>query len=125
MFITFSRDISKDVACQVLKLCWICIPYRPPPRVLSWVDQTRGLLHYVEENCAKTGLIHCSGPSLRARFVGQGYKHVCGRADMWYLRFQLILKVHLILASTVFTTRLLVQSSDEETRPWYMVHRLF
>ncbi|KAG2300280.1 hypothetical protein Bca52824_036752 [Brassica carinata] len=23
-----------------------------------------------------------SGPSLRARFVGKGYKHVCGRADM-------------------------------------------
>lgn len=123
-------------------------PHLPPPRdVPGVVDQTRGLLYYVEENCpgafhapdvkyvciagrylkgsrlfpnnaaavAPTGLgtvgvsdgsvavsaaedenleagvgevivdgaVKPAPPTLRARIVGQGYKQVCGQADVW------------------------------------------
>ena len=58
------------------------------------MDKADANLDSDESISALTIALVSSGPSLRARFVGQGYKHVCGRADMWYLRFQLILKVH-------------------------------
>ncbi|KAL0647652.1 hypothetical protein Bca4012_045943 [Brassica carinata] len=41
---------------------------------------------------------------LMKRSQRQGYKHVCGRADMWYLRFQLILKrIHGLSSLSFFT----------------------
>ncbi|XP_042507594.1 uncharacterized protein LOC122083770 [Macadamia integrifolia] len=109
-------------------------PHLPPPKGLSGViDQTRGLLDYVDKHCAKavytpqlkyvciTGryiqgarffdnsnlssdpavTIENDAPmtevaaignsnksatttnGMRARIVGQGYKQVCGQADVW------------------------------------------
>nr|CAD1840913.1 unnamed protein product [Ananas comosus var. bracteatus] len=105
----------------------------PPKNVPGVIDQTRGLLDYVEKNCApavytpelryvciagryiqgarlignskpaseetleigkdsgqgesivngRNNKPAPSAPTLRARFVGQGYKQVCGRADVW------------------------------------------
>ncbi|KAH0860609.1 hypothetical protein HID58_088870, partial [Brassica napus] len=49
------------------------------------VDKADANLDSDESISALTIALVSSGPSLRARFVGQGYKHVCGRADMWYL----------------------------------------
>ncbi|CAF1781235.1 hypothetical protein YC2023_119549 [Brassica napus] len=91
------------------------------------VDKADANLDSDESISALTIALVSSGPSLRARFVGQGYKHVCGRADMWYLRFQLILKVHLILASTVDKKKvkkwkealtILAAISGEDSRNW-------
>ncbi|KAL2896973.1 Integrator complex subunit 7 [Bienertia sinuspersici] len=99
-------------------------PHLPPPKGVSGViDQTRGLLNYVQEHCAPAvytpelkyvciagryiqgvrvlgnsydleeasqGAVVVnvsettpSGGTFRARFVGQGYKQVCGQADVW------------------------------------------
>jgi len=123
-------------------------PHLPPPRgVRGVVDQTRGLLYYVEENCPgafhapdvkyvciagrflkgerflageetpvaamgigtvasmdgtaaisaaqegkmetgvgeviQDGSVKPAPPTLRARIVGQGYKQVCGEANVW------------------------------------------
>ncbi|XP_065853034.1 uncharacterized protein [Euphorbia lathyris] len=105
-------------------------PHLPPPKgVPGVIDQTRGLLYYVEERCAKAVytpqlkyvciagryiqgarfagnsndevnsavpvgsnqttveavLVNDTSNStaFRARFVGQGYKQVCGQADVW------------------------------------------
>ncbi|CAA6669485.1 unnamed protein product [Spirodela intermedia] len=129
-------------------------PHLPPPKGLPGiVDQTRGLLDYVERNCppavysperkyvciagryikgvsligsssssegpeeetpdgagngSETGSPGMNGrppppaaSTLSARFVGQGYKQVCGRADVWG------------------TDVPLPFGSDETRRPWY------
>ncbi|KAL0730085.1 hypothetical protein Bca4012_026178 [Brassica carinata] len=151
-------------------------PHLPPPRGLSGVvDQTRGLLYYVEENCAKavytpelryvciagryirgaplvdkadanvdsdvtvgidggeviselaiasnkTGDSQVSsGTSFRARFVGQGYKQVCGRADVWGDGVVPEVSAHLEGALNVSFEGVYHSpvGSDDETRPWY------
>ncbi|KAG8391360.1 hypothetical protein BUALT_Bualt01G0179700 [Buddleja alternifolia] len=144
-------------------------PHLPPPKGVSGViDQTRGLLDYVEKNCAKavytpelryvciagryiqgarllgssnisdsavmveiehpvgkmTAIDTSTTPAsttLRARFVGQGYKQVCGRADVMgdgvvpemsaHLEGALNISVDGVYHSPV--------GSDDETRPWY------
>lgn len=146
-------------------------PHLPPPKGVSGViDQTRGLLYYVEENCAPavytpelryvciagryiqgaplTGnsiattdeivavdtpsdvaeavMIGAdnksaqSGPTLRARFVGQGYKQVCGRADVWGDGVVPEISAHLEGALNISFDGVYhspVGSDDE--RPWY------
>lgn len=62
-----------------------------------------------------------SGPSFRARFLGQGYKQVCGRADVWgdgvvpevsaHLEGALNLSFNGVYHSPV--------GSDDTIRPWY------
>ncbi|GFQ02294.1 hypothetical protein PHJA_002373400 [Phtheirospermum japonicum] len=143
-------------------------PHLAPPKDVSGViDQTRGLLDYVEKNCAKavykpdlryvciagryiegarllgsgndndsavtvrikqpvremTAVDTSTPPSvtLRARFVGQGYKQVCGQADVWgdgvvpetsaQLEGALNVTLDGVYHSPV--------GSDDETRPWY------
>ncbi|KAI3435235.1 uncharacterized protein J3R85_006343 [Psidium guajava] len=147
-------------------------PHSPPPKGLSGViDQTRGLLDYVEKNCRNAvytpGLkyvcvagryiqgarifggseinvvsaIPVDGDQLisevaitddvesatlntspwRARFVGQGYKQVCGQADVWgdgvvpevsaHLKGALNISLDGVYHSPV--------GSDDVSRPWY------
>ncbi|CAH2072502.1 unnamed protein product, partial [Thlaspi arvense] len=145
-------------------------PHLPPPRGQPGViDQTRGLLYYVEEQCAKAvytpelryvciagryirgaTLVNnadvsagidggdaiselaiasnktgdsqvSSGPSLRARFVGQGYKQVCGRADVWGDGVVPEVSAHLDGALNVTFDGVYHSpvGSEDETRPWY------
>ncbi|XP_050385200.1 uncharacterized protein LOC126801780 [Argentina anserina] len=147
-------------------------PHLPPPKGVSGViDQTRGLLYYVEKNCSKAvytpelkyvciagrylqgarlfgnpsesvdsaipmeslepssevAVINdvststSTAPTLRARFVGQGYKQVCGQADVWgdgvvpevsaHLEGALNISVDGVYHSPV--------GSDDMLRPWY------
>lgn len=143
-------------------------PHLPPPKGVSGViDQTRGLLNYVEKHCRKavytpqlkyvciagryiegarifgisdmnTSYLDSEQPtseitiedstklststvSLRARFVGQGYKQVCGQADVWgdgvvpevsaHLEGALNISLEGIYHSPV--------GSDDLLRPWY------
>ncbi|KAM0872326.1 hypothetical protein ACQ4PT_038798 [Festuca glaucescens] len=147
-------------------------PLLPPPKGVSGViDQTRGLLDYVEKNCAPavytpelryvciagryiqgvplTGnstattdeivavdapsdvaeavMISAedksaqSGPTLRARFVGQGYKQVCGRADVWGDGVVPEMSAHLEGALNISFDGVYHSpvGSDNEGRPWY------
>ncbi|KAM1444006.1 hypothetical protein ACFX2I_040212 [Malus domestica] len=149
-------------------------PHQPPPKGVSGViDQTRGLLDYVNKHCSKAvytpelkyvciagryiqgarlfgnsnetidsalpiegvesssdvALINdatVSTPTsttttLRARFVGQGYKQVCGQADVWgdgvvpeasaHLEGALNISFDGVYHSPV--------GSDDMLRPWY------
>ncbi|CAA0827169.1 alpha/beta-Hydrolases superfamily protein [Striga hermonthica] len=157
-------------------------PHIAPPKGVSGViDQTRGLLDFVEKHCPKAiytrdlryvciagryiqgarlvgsnnrkssstvvqieqqgsemGTVETSTPAsatLRARFVGQGYKQVCGQADVWgdgvvpemsaHLEGALNMSVDGVYHSPV--------GSDDEMRPWYgspaiveqWIHHLF
>lgn len=67
----------------------------------------------------KTG--DSSGPSFRARFVGQGYKQVCGRADVWGDGVVPEVSAHLEGALNVSFDGVYHSpvGSDDETRPWY------
>lgn len=148
-------------------------PLQPPPKGLPGViDQTRGLLSYVEENCAKAvytpemkyvciagryiqgarffgnsdtnpnSIIPVSidqpasevmiadgtsmstistGTTFRARFVGQGYKQVCGQADVWGDGVVPEVSAHLEGALNVSLDGVYHSpvGSDDETRPWY------
>lgn len=136
-------------------------PHLPPPKGLTGViDQTRGLLDYVEKYCSKaiytprlkyvciagryiqgmrlrtpaddndqnlseTAIINRKSipfiTTLRARFIGQGYKQVCGRADVWgdgvvpemaaQLEGALNISLNGVYHSPV--------GSDDALRPWY------
>lgn len=146
-------------------------PHQPPPKDYPGViDQTRGLLYYVDKHCAKAvyspqlkfvciagryiqgarfygnsevdsdslalnngqsisestcvsnkNLSTRSNMSFRSRFVGQGYKQVCGQADVWgdgvvpevsaHLDGALNISLHGVYHSPV--------GSDDELRPWY------
>ncbi|PHT60036.1 hypothetical protein CQW23_02399 [Capsicum baccatum] len=143
-------------------------PHLPPPKGLPGViDQTRGLLNYVEKNCAKAvyspelryvciagryiqgsrffdssstsvmGGVEqptsevaavtnpdaetLTGSTFRTRFVGQGYKQVCGQADVWGDGVVPVVSAHLKGALNV-TLEGVYHSpvgSDDATRPWY------
>ncbi|KAG8076663.1 hypothetical protein GUJ93_ZPchr0006g44492 [Zizania palustris] len=159
-------------ASDISLLLTLGTPHLPPPKdVPGVIDQTRGLLNYVEKNCAPavytpelryvciagryiqgaplTGSTVATademlavdassdvveavmvsandkspppGPTLRARFIGQGYKQVCGRADVWgdgvvpeesaHLEGALNISFDGVYHSPV--------GSDDEQRPWY------
>ncbi|XP_027354166.1 uncharacterized protein LOC113864533 [Abrus precatorius] len=146
-------------------------PHLPPPKgVPGVIDQTRGLLDYVEKYCPKavytpqlkyvciagryiegarlfdnsnpniealvpanasqlapdaaiTNTATASPPNttLRARFVGQGYKQVCGQADVWGDGVVPEVSAHLegalnICLDGVYHSPV---GSDDATRPWY------
>ncbi|XP_077238835.1 alpha/beta-Hydrolases superfamily protein [Tasmannia lanceolata] len=146
-------------------------PHLPPPKGLSGViDQTRGLLNYVEEYCSRAvytpelkyvciagryiqgacfygnlnaGLDvvapidsdqHVSEavvinsidkssitPSIRSRFIGQGYKQVCGRADVWGDGVVPEVSAHLEGALNISFEGVYHSpvGSDDQLRPWY------
>ncbi|KAL2536702.1 alpha/beta-hydrolase superfamily protein [Forsythia ovata] len=147
-------------------------PHLPPPKGVSGViDQTRGLLDYVEQHCAKAvytpelryvciagrylqgarligasdndgsavmvdidqpvadiaavnGTTTSSTPAaatLRARFVGQGYKQVCGQADVWGDGVVPEISAHLEGALNISLDGVYHSpvGSDDATRPWY------
>ena len=78
-------------------------PLRPPPRGIPGVfDQTRGILTYVDANCPGAAELAAAGgrfvcvagryirgaeslapDTANAWVVGQGYRQVCGAADVW------------------------------------------
>lgn len=66
-------------------------------------------------------LVSSSAPTLRARFVGQGYKQVCGRADVWGDGVVPEVSAHLEGALNVSFDGVYHSpvGSDDETRPWY------
>ncbi|KAF6158855.1 hypothetical protein GIB67_012498 [Kingdonia uniflora] len=143
-------------------------PLMPPSKDLPGViDQTRGLLNYVERSCAKavytpelkyvciagryiqgerffgnsnslvpidseqpvtevavmnnTNQSRSVSTVARARFIGQGYKQVCGQADVWgdgvvpevssHLQGALNITLDGVYHSPV--------GSDDTQRPWY------
>ncbi|KAG0452884.1 hypothetical protein HPP92_025548 [Vanilla planifolia] len=140
-------------------------PHLPPPKGIAGViDQTRGLLDYVEKNCAPA--VHTSelkyicisgryirgarmvgkapaenegipeltekednggsqpahvAPTLRTRFIGQGYKQVCGRADVWGDGVVPEISAHLHGALNISFEGVYHSptGSDDKLRPWY------
>ncbi|KAL0464343.1 UNVERIFIED_CONTAM: hypothetical protein Slati_0321900 [Sesamum latifolium] len=143
-------------------------PHLAPPKGVSGViDQTRGLLDYVEKHCSKavytpelryvciagryiqgarllgsndgnssTAIVENDQPAgemtaistsepasttLQARFIGQGYKQVCGQADVWGDGVVPEMSAHLEGALNVSLDGVYHSpvGSDDETRPWY------
>lgn len=134
-------------------------PHLPPPKGVF--DQTRGLLHYVQQNCSKpvytpqlkyvciagryikgarlfgnsnqlvsqpaaaNAIINTSAApnttTLRARFVGQGYKQVCGQADVWGDGVVPEVSAHLDGALNISFDGVYHSpvGADDQTRPWY------
>ncbi|ERM94765.1 hypothetical protein AMTRI_Chr03g50350 [Amborella trichopoda] len=153
---------------QVSLLLTLGTPHTAPPKGVSGViDQTRGLLDYVDRYCAKavytpdlkyvciagrhiqgarlfgksgrtqetllamkveakTAVINedmsvSTSPTIRARFIGQGYKQVCGRANVWGDGVVPEISAHLEGALNI-TLEGVYHSpvgSDDEIRPWY------
>ncbi|KAJ6763182.1 ALPHA/BETA-HYDROLASES SUPERFAMILY PROTEIN [Salix purpurea] len=147
-------------------------PHLPPPKgVPGVIDQTRGLLDYVEKHCKKAvytpelryvciagryikgarfvgdsnveaksmvpvendhptaeavlvndlGISTSASPGFRARFVGQGYKQVCGQADVWGDGVVPEASAHLDGAFNISLDGVYHSpvGSDDELRPWY------
>ncbi|XP_042966450.1 uncharacterized protein LOC122300107 [Carya illinoinensis] len=143
-------------------------PHLPPPKGLPGViDQTRGLLDYVDKHCSKAVYNHhlkyvciagryiqgapffgssianvesvipndnaevavvndvgtsaSNATTLRARLVGQGYKQVCGKADIWGDGVVPEVSAHLegaynITLDGVYHSPV---GSDDASTPWY------
>ncbi|XP_057497958.1 uncharacterized protein LOC130782595 isoform X2 [Actinidia eriantha] len=145
-------------------------PHLPPPKGSPGViDQTRGLLNYVEKHCSKavytpelryvciagryiqgarffagsnansssavqvdqadsevavvnaTSTSASDSATLRARFIGQGYKQVCGQADVWGDGVVPEVAAHLEGALNISFDRVYHSpvGSDDALRPWY------
>ncbi|XVF56712.1 hypothetical protein PTKIN_Ptkin06aG0142200 [Pterospermum kingtungense] len=147
-------------------------PHLPPPKGVSGIiDQTRGLLYYVEQHCKKPvytpdlkyvciagryiqgarifsdsnldvdsvvgidddqPISHVAvvktktdptpvSTTFRARFVGQGYKQVCGQADVWGDGVVPEVSAHLEGALNISLDGVYHSpvGSDDESRPWY------
>ncbi|KAL6981544.1 hypothetical protein U1Q18_023171 [Sarracenia purpurea var. burkii] len=145
-------------------------PHQPPPKGLPGViDQTRGLLNYVEKHCSKAvytpklryvciagryikgarlsddsnvnssstfhvdigqpdsevaavvNAMSTSTPTLRARFTGQGYKQVCGQADVWGDGVVPEVAAHLEGALNISLDGVYHSpfGSDDDSKPWY------
>ncbi|KAJ6693844.1 hypothetical protein OIU85_004612 [Salix viminalis] len=147
-------------------------PHLPPPKgVPGVIDQTRGLLYYVEKHCKKAvytpelryvciagryiqgarfvggsnveaksmvpvendhptaeavlvndlGIPTSTSPGFRARFVGQGYKQVCGQADVWGDGVVPEVSAHLDGAFNISLDGVYHSpvGSEDELRPWY------
>ncbi|KAJ4953524.1 hypothetical protein NE237_030356 [Protea cynaroides] len=147
-------------------------PHLPSPKGMPGViDQTRGLLDYVDKNCAKAvytpqlKYVCISGryiqgarffgnsnlssdpivniendepmsevavisnsnksatvaTSMRARFIGQGYKQVCGQADVWGDGVVPEVSAHLEGALNISLDGVYHSpvGSDDMLRPWY------
>ncbi|XP_062224175.1 uncharacterized protein LOC133922736 isoform X1 [Phragmites australis] len=159
-------------ASDISLLLTLGTPHLPPPKgVPGVIDQTRGLLNYVEKNCAPAVYTPelryvCiagryiqgasllgnsavspdeilavdtasdvgeavtigtndnstpSGATWRARFIGQGYKQVCGRADVWGDGVVPEMSAHLEGALNISFDGVYHSpvGSDDEQRPWY------
>ncbi|KAJ1277712.1 hypothetical protein BS78_04G024700 [Paspalum vaginatum] len=159
-------------ASDISLLLTLGTPHLPPPKgVPGVIDQTRGLLNYVEKNCApavytpemryvciagryiqgaplvgnsavasdeilavdtpseagEAVIISTSDKSTtssvtwRARFVGQGYKQVCGRADVWGDGVVPEIAAHLEGALNISFDGVYHSpvGADDEQRPWY------
>ena len=114
-----------------------------PKGVPGVVDQTRGILTWVGENCATAADLGVPVTCLAGRWlegraelalaegrfasgvsgfvVGQGYKQVCGDAGAWGDGITPVAAAHLdgaenVTLEGVFHTPL---GSDDESRPWY------
>ncbi|KAI0530590.1 hypothetical protein KFK09_000135 [Dendrobium nobile] len=145
-------------------------PHLPAPKGLAGViDQTRGLLDYVEKHCApavytsELKYICIAGryirgarflsnpnsdiidhidnnkgaselvitertvgsapvaPTMRSRFIGQGYKQVCGKADVWGDGVVPEISAHLDGALNISLDGVYHSpvGSDDTLRPWY------
>ncbi|XP_021769281.1 uncharacterized protein LOC110733526 [Chenopodium quinoa] len=137
-------------------------PHLPPPKGVSGViDQTRGLLYYVKDHCAKAvytpelkyvciagryiqgapvfgnsyeiedasqaaAVVNVSESAsdtvtFRARFVGQGYKQVCGQAVVWGDGVVPEVSAHLEGALNISLDGVYHSpvGSDDISRPWY------
>ncbi|XAR63361.1 hypothetical protein NMG60_11023271 [Bertholletia excelsa] len=147
-------------------------PHLPPPKGSPGViDQTRGLLNYVEKHCSKavytpelkyvcvagryiqgarffrdssadsdpavnvditqsdsevatlnaTSAYPLVSPTFRTRFIGQGYKQVCGQADVWGDGVVPELAAHLEGALNISLEGVYHSpvGSDDDSRPWY------
>ncbi|CAL9084126.1 unnamed protein product [Musa textilis] len=159
-------------ASNISLLLTLGSPHLAPPKDLPGIiDQTRGLLDYVEKNCApavytpELKYICLAGryirgarlvgnskdtsnnlnpvdeepndsesikdtgnkkslpatPSLRARFIGQGYKQVCGEADVWGDGVVPEVSAHLEGALNISLDGVYHSpvGSDDTARPWY------
>ncbi|XP_047340348.1 uncharacterized protein LOC124943936 [Impatiens glandulifera] len=140
-----------ETASRVSLLLTLGTPHLPAPKGIPGViDQTRGLLNYVEKNCSKpvytpelryvcvagrylqgarlfgnsdveVDMVPKPVPTFRERFVGQGYKQVCGEANVWgdgivpetwaHLEGAMNISLDGVYHSPV--------GSDELSRPWY------
>ena len=93
---------SPENAARVSLLLSLGSPLRPPPTgVPGVIDQTRGILTHVDANCASAEELAAGGTRVvcvagryilgsdevfaerGAWVVGQGYRQVCGRSDVW------------------------------------------
>jgi len=156
---------------DIVLLLTLGTPHMPPPKgVVGVIDQTRGLLDYVQQHCAKavytkdlkyvciagrytrgarafgkpyedsedvgTGVIEersdgtavmtvskatVGVATLQARFIGQGYKQVCGRADVWGDGVVPEVSAHLEGALNISLDGVYHSpvGSDDLSRPWY------
>ncbi|MBA0742243.1 hypothetical protein Gogos_015320 [Gossypium gossypioides] len=156
---------------QISLLLTLGTPHLPPPKGLPGViDQTRGLLYYVQQHCKKAvytpelKYVCIAGRYLQgarfvndskvavesmatidddqasdvavvknktdstpvsttfqARFVGQGYKQVCGEADVWGDGVVPEVSAHLEGALNISLDGVYHSpvGSDDVSRPWY------
>ncbi|MQL98020.1 hypothetical protein Taro_030724 [Colocasia esculenta] len=170
-FVTAFRHLLYYVFFRLGHCFFPLFGWPPPKRVQGVIDQTRGLLNYVEKNCSPAvyttelkyvclagryikgarlignsnlsqdsstldgnnedetesddainkAKLTPAASTLRARFIGQGYKQVCGRADVWGDGVVPEISAHLEGALNISLEGVYHSpvGSDDGQRPWY------
>ncbi|EIE27676.1 alpha/beta-hydrolase [Coccomyxa subellipsoidea C-169] len=114
-------------------------PHLAPPKDKGLVDQTRGILNWVTDNCpdnfhqhiqyvtvagklVKGAKLRGGGGTLAQKLVGLGYQQVCGEAEVWGDGITPLPSAHLqgaeqITLEGVYHSPLGAGAGD--SRPWY------
>jgi pimeloyl-ACP methyl ester carboxylesterase len=142
-----ARVYMEDFGCEsICKFISLGSPLNSVPKdVPGVVDQTRGILTFVETNCQKPSALMLKGVQVTCLagkwlegsetfqgvsktsefLIGQGYKQVCGTSDTWGDGITPIQTAHLegadnIILEGVYHTPL----GSSEKRPWYGTPRI-
>eukprot|EP00891_Asterochloris_glomerata_P003702 jgi/Astpho2/3702/fgenesh1_pm.00060_%23_5_t len=135
------------------RLVSIGSPHQPPPQDAKVMDQTRGILTHVTQACPgrhhaeveyvtvagkyiEGATLRQAGATVAQKLVGQGYKQVCGFADVWGDGIIPLDSAHLdgakhVTLDGVYHSPLgaIIAVDGKPGRPWYgepasVLHRL-
>ena len=134
---TYLAEVQPPLEAKVDCFISLGSPQLAPPKDASGiVDQTRGILTWVNEaspgayhedvkyisicsKCIKGAKLNAEGATIEEKITGQGYKQVCGNADVWGDGIVPLPSAHLDGALQIDYEGIYHSPIGRGDRPWY------
>ncbi|KAI5647651.1 hypothetical protein M9H77_33656 [Catharanthus roseus] len=118
------KNCPKAVYTPELRYVCVAGRYIQGARLFRSNDDDAEMAVNIEQANPEIAIVNTSkppSPTIRARFVGQGYKQVCGQADVWGDGVVPEISAHLEGALNISLEGVYHSpvGSDDVTRPWY------